>query len=164
MTQLRDLFHKPATLPIGGVNFRVSKLGFDQFEDAIAIGTWLTSLEEKSFSLAQLNTLKAGTPERAALERLLAGCLALADLPDLVDIEQVQRDWPIKLQPADVAAMPVMMVAEAVAVVLEVNTDFFFQTLPKLLQAANRMRLTGSVLLSSLSAPGTASSASGVTP
>lgn len=160
MSQLRDLFHKPAVLPIGGTNFRVSKLGLDQFEDAIAIGTWLSGLDEKSFSLEKLNTIKAGTPERAALERLLAGCLALVQLPE-VDAAQVQRErqWPLQLQPADVAVMPVMMVAEAVAVVMEVNTDFFFQTLPKLLQAANRMRLTGSGLLSSLSAPGTASSA-----
>lgn len=158
MSSLHRLFHKPTTRDISGVLFAVSKLGFDQFEDAIVIGAWLASLENKSFSVAQLNALTTGTPERAALERLLAGSLALVDLPELAD-SQTQRQWPARLQPADVAAMPVMMVAEAVAVVLEVNTDFFFQTLPKLLQAASRMKLTGSALPNSLSAQGTALSA-----
>ena len=159
MNTLRELFHKPDIREIGGINFRVSKLGMDQFDDALMLGAWLMSLEEKSFSIEQLEAIKAGTPERAALDRVLAGCLALAQLPEVDTQVQHERQFPLQLQPADVATMPVMMVAEAVVVVLEVNTDFLFQTLPKLLQAASRMKLTGSGLLSNLSAPGTASSA-----
>jgi hypothetical protein len=55
--------------------------------------------------------------------------------------------------------MPIPMVAEAVAVVLEVNADFFFQTLPSLLATVDRIKSIGLVSPSSLSAQGTTSTA-----
>lgn len=136
----------------------LNKIAFEQFDDAITLGAWASTLDESTFSPAQLAGLRAGTPERAALCRLLAGCLAVADLPE-ADAAAGARECPIPLQPSDVEAMPVVMLAEAVAVVLEVNADFFFQTLPSLLATANRIRSTGSALLSSLSAPATSSTA-----
>lgn len=152
--QLRDLFHKPTTYPIGGLNFAVSKLAFEQFDDAITLGTWASTLDASTFSSTQLAGLRAGTPERSALCQLLAGCLAVVPPPSTGEHQS-----PIQLQPSDVEAMPLMMVTEAIAVVLEVNADFFFQTLPSLLATANRIRSTGSALLSSWSAPATSSTA-----
>lgn len=152
---LRNLFHKPAIHTIGDIGFAVSKVAFDQFDDALALGAWLSTLDVKAFSVEQLNAIKAGTPERAALVRLLAGSLALVQPAEPSGTTE-QREWPIQLQPGDIAAMPLLMVAEAVAVVLEVNADFFFQTLPKLLTVANRIQSIGSELLSNLSARATA--------
>lgn len=155
--QLRDLFHKPSHHQIGGTAFIVSKIAFEHFDDAMTLGRWVAELEESLFSPEQLASIKTDSPERLALNRLLAGCLAVAQLPE-IDQDSTQREWPIQLKPADVDAMPLMMVAEAVAVVLEVNADFFFQTLPRLLETATRIRSTGSALLSSWSAPATSSS------
>lgn len=156
---LQDLFHKPSHHQIGGTAFIVSKIAFEHFEDAMTLGRWVAELDESLFSPEQLASLKVGSPERQALNRLLAGCLAVAQLPEIDQQAPTQREWPIQLKPADVDAMPLMMVAEAVAVVLEVNADFFFQTLPSLLATANRIRSTGSALLSSWSAPATSSTA-----
>lgn len=156
--QLRDLFHKPSHHQIGGTAFIVSKIAFEHFDDAMTLGRWVAELDESLFAPEQLASIKTGSPERQALNRLLAGCLAVAQLPE-IDQAPIQREWPIQLKPTDVDAMPLMMVAEAVAVVLEVNADFFFQTLPRLLETATRIRSTGSALLSSWSAPVTSSTA-----
>lgn len=151
MSHLKNIFHQPTIIPIGGIDFTVSKIAFDHFDDALTLGDWLNTLDEKILSIEQLNTIKTGTPERAALDRLLSGCLAIPHKTELAGA-QGQHDEPIQLQPSDIESMPIPMVAEAVAVVLEVNADFFFQTLPKLLQVANRIKSTGSELHSSLSA------------
>lgn len=157
-SDLHHLFHKPSHHQIGGTAFIVSKIAFEHFDDAITLGRWVAELEESLFSPEQLASIKTGSPERQALNRLLAGCLTVAQPPE-IDQAQTQREWPIQLKPSDVDAMPLMMVAEAIAVVLEVNADFFFQTLPSLLATANRIRSTGSALLSSWSAPATSSTA-----
>lgn len=157
MSELKNLFHKPARQVIGGTAFIVSKIAFEHFDDAMTLGRWVAELDESLFAPEQLASLKVGSPERQALNRLLAGCLAVAQLPE-IDQDSTQRECPIQLKPADVDAMPLMMVAEAVAVVLEVNADFFFQTLPRLLETATRIKSTGSALLSSWSAPATSSS------
>ena len=162
MNNLRDLFHKPAMLPICGVNFVVYKLAFEQFDDAIILGTYVGELEAafdapqgNAAILKMLEKIKAGTPERAALERLVAGCLSLSDLPPVEDGAEI-RITPLPLQPADVAAMPMVMVAEAVVVLMGANIDFFFRSLPNLITVANRIKSIGSELPSSLSALATA--------
>jgi hypothetical protein len=150
MNDLRDLFHQPTEHPIGGLSFTVYKLQFDQFADALVLGRFLEGFDADAFDLAALESLAADSPERQALKRTLAGCLSVA-----VPGESTKR----QLQPADVDVMPALMLAEALAVAMEVNADFFFQTLPRLLQVGLRIRSTGSELLSRLSAQATAPSA-----
>lgn len=150
---LRDLFHQPTDHPIGGVSFTVHKLQFDQFADALVLGRYIEGLDTEIFDIAELEKLAADSPERQALKRTLAGCLSLRVPTDGPE----QR--PRQLQPDDIEVMPAVMLAEALAVVMEVNADFFFQTLPKLLQTGLRIRSTGLELLNRLSAQATAPSA-----
>lgn len=156
MTNLRDLFNTPSTKPIGGIPFQVYKVGYDQFGDALEVGVWLQSMDWGGFDIEKLRALKEDSPERLALDRTIAGCLALNHPSSGTVLE--------RLQPADVSAMPVVMLAEALAVVMEVNADFFFQTLPRLLQTSARMQSIGSELLSSLLARGTTPTLSDATP
>jgi len=154
---IKDLFQRPETKTIGGVDFQVSKIALENFDDAVQIGVWASAFDAGGFDAQKLLALKAGTPERAALCRVLASCLTLAPGG------MAEAVAPPALTPADIEAMPVMMVAEAVAVVLEVNLDFFIQTLPTLTATAAKVISTGSRLRSSSSAPGTTSSASAAT-
>lgn len=147
MSDLRDLFHRPTEHPIGGCTFTVHKVQFAQFSDALAIARYLEEVSG-DFDMAELERLAAGSEERESLKRLLAGCLAVK-----VD-EGLQQ-----LQPQDVEVMPAPMLAEALAVVMEVNADFFFQSLPRLLHTGLRIRSTGSALLNRLSAQATAPTA-----
>ena len=149
MNPLRDLFHQPTERPIGAATFTVHKLQFDQFADALVLARYLEGINMDAFDLDALEQLAADSPERQSLKRTLAGCLAL-HLPE----GQKQQ-----LQPQDVDVMPVVMLAEALAVVMEVNADFFSQTLPRLLQAGLRMQSIGLALPSRLSAPGTTATA-----
>lgn len=131
---------------------RIYKLGMDQFDDALTVGQWFAELEggiqdnEPAYVIAQLEALRAGDPVRQALDRLIAGCMKLAEPPGDVDPQ---------LKPDDVACMPIMTVAESVAVLMEENTDFFLRSLPSLTKAAARMKSIGSELPSSLQPPAT---------
>ena len=142
MSNLRDLFHKPTDHMIGLVPFTVYKLQFDQFADAIVLARFLEATDLDGFDLTELGKLASGSSEREALKSTLAGCLSVA-----VPGEAGTRG----LQPQDIELMPAAMIAEALAVVMEVNADFFFQTLPKLLQTGLRIRSTGLALLNRLS-------------
>lgn len=150
MSNLRDLFHQPTEQPIGAATFTVHKLQFNQFADALVLVRFLEGLDTSTFDLAQLEQLAADSAERQALKRTLAGCLSVA-VPG--------EDGKRQLQPEDIEVMPAPMIAEALAVVMEVNADFFFQTLPKLLQVGLRIRSTGLELLNRLSAQATAQTA-----
>ena len=163
MNSLRDLFHKPVTTPIGGVDFIVHKLGLEQFDDALELGKWIETLDDKSDVLPQLEALKAGSPIRMVLQRLIAGCLSLpasaVALPPVTAGNEMRLSdprAPRRLEPEDVQDMPAVMAADAAAVLLEINTDFFFQTLPTLVGRINRIKSTGLALLSNLQAQGTA--------
>lgn len=156
MSNLRDLFNKPTEKPIGDIPFLVYKLGYDQFDDALEVGAWLQTLNWASFDVEALRALKKDSPERLALDRTIAGCLALAD--------PAAGAAPARLQPDDVSAMPIIMVGEALIVVMEVNADFFFQTLPRLKKTSDRIKSIGSELLSNLLGPGTPSTTSDATP
>ena len=124
---------------------RIYKLGMDQFDDALTVGQWFAELEggvqdnERAYVIAQLEALRAGDPVRQALDRLIAGCMKLAEPPGDVDPQR----------------MPIMTVAESVAVLMEENADFFLQSLPSLTKAAARMKSIGSELPSSLQPPAT---------
>lgn len=160
---LRNLFNKPTEKPIGEVPFLVYKVSYDQFDDALELGAWLQTLNWATFELDSLRALKKDSPERLALDRTIAGCLALP-AAQLGEALTGQAAEPRRLQAADVAQMPIVMVGEALAVVMEVNADFFFQTLPRLVQTSDRMKSIGSELLSSLLGPDTARMTSGATP
>jgi hypothetical protein len=154
---LKNLFHSPDIHTVSGVNFAIYKLAFDQFDDALLLGTYIAALDKAALAspIDALQALKDGTPERAALERLLAGCLALAD----------DDSEPRSLTPADVAAMPIVTLVEAIGVMMEVNLDFFIRTLPTLAATAGRLMQmsTGLGLRSNSSAPATTSSTSAAT-
>lgn len=149
MSKLRNLFHSPQPKEIGGVSFLFYKVAFDQFDDAITLGEWLGA---DAFSIEKLRTAaKPGSPQRELLLKLVAGCIKLPD----------QEDF---LQSADVAVMPVPMLAEVLMHILEENADFFIQTLPSLTQAMVRLGSIGSELLNSSSAPAITPTASPATP
>ena len=152
---LRDLFNPPQAREIGGCDFAVTRLGYEVFEDALTIGPWVAGLDERLPLLEQLQPIKPGAPIGQALHRMLAHSLAVRPTPD---------DAPVQLTPDDVRAMPLLMQAEALAVVMEVNADFFFRTIASLSRMATRLGWTGSALLSSSSAPATSPPPSGDTP
>jgi len=150
---LRALFHKPSTKPIAGIDFLVFKLGLDQFADAMEFGDWLG---DDGFSFEKLrDAVKPGAPQRELLLRIVAGCLALP---------QENGAEPRRLQATDAGEMPVVMLAEAVAIILEENADFFIQTLPKLAQTMARLAQIGGELLSSSSLPAMTAKPSVATP
>jgi hypothetical protein len=155
MSNLRDLFHRPAEHAICGQQFIVYKLQFSQFDDALHVAHYLQDLGVQNLEpeqlLQQLEALKTDNPARQALCRTLAGCLSVKMPGEQPTLRQ--------LAPDDIEQMPFMMLAEALAVVLEVNADFFFQTLPRLLAAGLRIRSNGLALLNRLSAQGTAQTA-----
>ncbi|MDR2155900.1 MAG: hypothetical protein LBE78_12905 [Burkholderiaceae bacterium] len=155
INSLRDLFHHPEIRTIGGTGFVVYKIAFEQFDDALLIGQYVISISDGAAGPIQmLRALAAGTPERAALERLLAGCLALP-----------ARDGaaPQRLQPEDIRAMPAVTVGLAIAEVLEVNADFFLRSLPPLAASISRIMSIGGASPSNSSALATGPSTSPAT-
>lgn len=85
------------------------------------------------------NAAAVDAPTRAALEQLIAGSI------------QIEADNNFRqLTLAEVQQMPIVTVAEAALLLLEVNTDFFIQALPRLLERRNQlMQSIGSALRSS---------------
>lgn len=157
-SSLSNLFNTPSSSSIGGVLLSVTKLRFEQFDDVLTIEPWISSIGDTTL-LDWLGQLKDDPELRACLDRLLAGCLWLPTGAD----EPTDSPTLRQLNPADVQQMPLLMVAEAVAVVMEVNADFFSQTLGRIAAVARRMGPIGSELLSSLSAQGILSTPSGDT-
>jgi hypothetical protein len=159
MQQIKCLFSEPESKIIGGLDFKVCNLTLENFDDAVQIATWAGAFAG-GFDAQKLLALKSGTPERAALCRVLASSLTLMQ-PAPAGSDQPAT--PRALTPEDIDQMPVVMVVEAIAVVLETNLDFFFQTLPKLMQTAARLTSIGSASSSSSSAPGIGSRTSAAT-
>lgn len=158
---LRSLLNVPEARQIGSCQFLVSKLGTEDFDDALLVGPWLQSLDESRPIAPQLEAIKPGSPVAEALHRMLARSLVItaqggAGLPD--DAEQMQ------LTVRDVQDMPLVMQAEALAVVMEVNADFFFRTIATLARTAHQLGWTGSALHNSSSAQDTSPLPSGDTP
>lgn len=128
-----------------GVSVYVKKVELQHFDAALVVANWL-EIFNWDLGVQQLHVLEKDQPVRAAVAALLAACIRIdgAEVP---------------LAPADVETWPIAVVAEAIALVLEVNMDFFSQTLPRLAATAQRMGSIGSELLSSLSALATTPSA-----
>lgn len=144
-----NIFKREKDKEIGGKNVAVATLEWSQFDDALAVGAWLQTINQQDI----LQSLRSLTPDlRDAINRLIASSITLAD-PE-----------PHPLTVADVQTMPILTVAECIAVILEENLDFFFRTLPRLLAVQQRILSTGSALLSSSSAPATAATGSAATP
>lgn len=155
MSTLHALFNPPVQKEISNIEFLVTRLGYEDFDDALVVGPWVASLDDSRSLLGQLEALKPGAPIGEALHRMLAHSLAVRPTSDAA---------PVQLAPDDVRAMPLLMQAEALAVVMEVNADFFFQTIAALSRMAHQLGWTGSALLNSSSAQGTSPLPSGDTP
>jgi hypothetical protein len=151
---LRTLFHKPVVRPIGGTNFVIYKLAFDQFDDALAASEAFVN-QEFTFDVLK-NALRKGSRARDPLLRTIAGCLKLEGDTEFLAM-------------GDLVQMPVAMLGEAVLEIMEVNADFFIQTLPSLLKTAGSLGSIGSKLpsylldqvTSAIALPATASAKSG---
>lgn len=147
------LFNKSKPREIGGVEMHVRRVVLDQFDDALEVGKWLQGLDQSlrgTEIIPALESLQSSSPTRQALERLIAGSLSIEPTGETLTV-------------ADVRSMPIPTVAEAIAVLLEENLDFFFQTLPKLLEAQKRITSIGSASPSSSSAQVTPATESAAT-
>ncbi len=147
------LFNRAVAKDLSGQSVEVRQLVWAQFDDAIAIGTWLQQLPDMMPSMQDLQELKNDGALRAALDRVVAGCLSIQS-----DNETAT------LSVADIQQMPVMVLLEAVLLIMEVNLDFFLRSLRTCTEIKGRMLSTGSPLLSSSSAQGTPGANSAVTP
>lgn len=149
---LRNLFHKPQSKEIAGTSFLLYKLGFDQFDDALALGQWLGAGE---FSLDKLKAIAASTgPQRTLMLTLIGGCIKIDQkLPEPFESATGEAITTGFLMPDEVAMMPVPMLAEVLMAILEENADFFTRTLPRLTETMIRLGSIGSALLNNLSAP-----------
>jgi len=157
---LRALFNRPAERDIGSVQFLVFKVAYERFDDAITLGKWLTSVDFDNFSIDMLAEIRSGTPEREALDRTVASCLSVVD-----GAARDPSDESPRLAPADVAAMPIVMLGEAIVVVMEINADFFFHSLKRVAPIVSRLGMwTGLAFPSNLSGPGTTPTPSDATP
>ncbi|RZS86075.1 hypothetical protein EV675_2109 [Pigmentiphaga kullae] len=105
------------------------------------------------FDLTALEALRKGDPVRAALDRLLAAC-----------VMPIEDDQAVALTVADIGAMPIAAIAEAVYVVLEENLDFFMATLAAIQPIQQRLMSIGLQLRSSSSLPVTPGMISAATP
>ena len=149
----KSLFNTAEPKTIGGQPVVVNKVPFEAFDSALIFGAWMQGQNQGAVpNLAALVSLRAGTAERDALEYLLAACIA-------VDQDGETRQLTV----ADVRAMPITTVLEAVYVVLELNLDFFTRSLAAIKPIQARLMSIGSPLLSSSSQQATTDSKSGAT-
>lgn len=142
------VLNKPVERSISDQTFMVSKVPYEHFDDAVLVTRQMDEIAGVEDLVRRLHA----SSEREAIERLIAGCLSIQ-----IDGETRQ------LERTDLKKMPLAMVVEAFAVVLEVNLDFFIQTLMRLAAVARRMGPIGLQLLNSSSAQGTHSMQSGAT-
>lgn len=149
---MSSIFHTPCLRPIAGHNFEVSQVPFEVFSEAFEFGDWLISVQGGQFDLASLKALHGDSTLRLALEKLLAACLA-----------PVQDGQTKPMSVADVRAMPITMVLEAVYVVLEENLSFFTQRLQAIKVIQAKLMSIGSPLLSSSSPQATTDNSFGAT-
>ncbi|CAM4383705.1 Putative esterase [Comamonas aquatilis] len=149
---MSKLFNTPTRKTIAGHDFEVSQVPFEVFTEAFEFGDWLIGMQGGQFDLASLKVLQGESTLRLALEKLLAACLA-----------PVQDGQPKPMSVADVRAMPIAMVLEAVYVVLEENLSFFTQRLQAIKVIQAKLMSIGSPLLSSSSPQATTDSSFGAT-
>ena len=135
-----SIFHTAARKTIAGREFEVSQVPFEVFSEAFEFGDWLIGMQGGKFDMASLKALHGDSTLRLALEKLLAACLA-----------PVQDGQAKAMSVAEVRAMPIAMVLEAVYVVLEENLSFFTQRLQAIKEIQGKLMSIGSPLLSSSS-------------
>ncbi|WP_130357200.1 hypothetical protein [Pigmentiphaga kullae] len=148
----RSVFQTPARREIAGRAVDILKLPFEVFDDALTVGNWMQDRSDM-FDLTALEALRKGDPVRAALDRLLAAC-----------VMPIEDDQAVALTVADIGAMPIAAIAEAVYVVLEENLDFFMATLAAIQPIQQRLMSIGLQLRSSSSLPVTPGMISAATP
>ena len=154
---MANIFNKPVAREIAGVPVTIQQVPFSHFEQAITLGEWFDSMSNGSIDFTALReSLQPGHPRRQALLELLQTCIYVQ-----------HKDGNSMLSIDELGAMPVPAMAEAVVEVMEVNADFFFQTLPRLQKTAERIaqrvKPTGTGSSSSSSAPATSSTTSPAT-
>lgn len=147
-----SIFQKPELKAIAGHDFEVSQVPFEVFSEAFEFGDWLIGMQGGKFDMASLKALHGDSTLRLALEKLLAACLA-----------PVQDGQAKPMSVADVRAMPIAMVLEAVYVVLEENLSFFTQRLQAIKEIQAKLMSIGSPLLSSSSPQATTANSFGAT-
>ncbi|RGE46969.1 hypothetical protein DZC30_00755 [Comamonas testosteroni] len=147
-----SIFQKPELKAIAGHDFEVSQVPFEVFSEAFEFGDWLIGMQGGKFDMASLKALQGDSTLRLALEKLLAACLA-----------PVQDGQAKPMSVADVRAMPIAMVLEAVYVVLEENLSFFTQRLQAIKEIQAKLMSIGSPLLSSSSPQATTANSFGAT-
>ncbi len=155
-----SLFNRPTPKKLGDIDVEITLLSWSQFDDAILIGTWLQQLRDMMPTIDDLGRLREDSEMRGAIDRIVAGCISLPAASEPLVEGSVARQLTV----ADVRAMPIMTLLEAVLLIMEVNVDFFLKSLTTCMAIKNRMPLTGSPLLSSSSAPATTEAASAATP
>ncbi|WP_175872039.1 hypothetical protein [Burkholderia sp. BCC0397] len=156
-----NLFNRPTPKKLGDVDVEVTLLAWSQFDDAIAIGTWMQQFPDMMPTIEDLAKLRSDSDLRSAIDRIVTGCISM---PTDEVAPQGEEARVKRLSASDVQAMPVMILLEAVLLIMEVNLDFFLQSLRTCMAIRNRMPLTGSPLLSSSSAPATTEVPSAATP
>ena len=147
-----SIFHTAARKTIAGREFEVSQVPFEVFSEAFEFGDWLIGMQGGKFDMASLKALHGDSTLRLALEKLLAACLA-----------PVQDGQAKAMSVAEVRAMPIAMVLEAVYVVLEENLSFFTQRLQAIKEIQGKLMSIGSPLLSSSSPQATTDNSFGAT-
>ncbi len=148
----KNIFSSAQRKTIAGIEFDVSQVPFEVFNEAFEFGDWLISMQGGKFDMASLKALHGDSTLRLALEKLLAACLA-----------PVQDGQGEPMSVTDVRAMPIAMVLEAVYVVLEENLSFFTKRLQAIKEIQAKLMSIGSPLLSSSSQQATTASNSGAT-
>lgn len=141
-----SLFNHPTRKTLGDRDVYVLLLCWGQFDDALAVGKWMQGFNAMMPTLDDLSALDLDGDVRAAIERLVAGCISVADVMDSPEHEAATRR---QLSVGDVRSMPIMTLLEAVLLIMEVNLDFFLQSLQTCMAIKTRLLSTGSLSPSS---------------
>ncbi|WP_175716538.1 hypothetical protein [Burkholderia anthina] len=155
-----SFFNQPSRKTLDDHPVDIALLSWSQFNDAIAIGGWMQQLPDMMPTIADLMQLNEDGDLRGAIDRIISGCIALPNIGEPIAEDASTRSLSV----ADVQAMPIMTILEAILLIMEVNLDFFLQSLQTCMAIRNRIVSTGSPLLNSSSAPATTAPSSADTP
>jgi len=140
-----SLFNRPKLKKLGDVDVEINLLTWEYFEDALAVGTWMQSITDMMPTLDDLQQLGYNAELRASIDRLIACCISVP----ATDTHEAGARTGHRISVAEVKAMPIMTLLEAMLLVMEVNLDFFLQSLQRCMQTKTRLLSTGSPSLSS---------------
>jgi len=149
-------FNKPVSRTIADIPVQILQIPFAHFEQAIVIGEWFHAMEAGQRDFAELrNSLQPGSPRREALLELLKVCVQIE-----INMDGVPTGSYRQISTEELDGMPIIVMAEAVIQVMEVNADFFFQQMPRLAKTAAQIMSIGTQLSSSSSGQDTTSTPS----